>query len=449
MLKVSVGDALSLSCPACTISDCGTPTTTLPRPNRPRLVVTNQGSGSGTVVDGIDGIECGCDCSNRYPNDTKLQLTATADADSFFTAWGGAVPAACLDSTEPCILRMRRDRSVTATFLAARLLTVTRAGAGEGTIVDDDGTIDCGTDCSERLPDLSVVVLRGNPTRGSYLVGWSGSGAPAACAGSGPCVMQMGRDRAVTGTFELGNTLDVSKTGVGSGRVTGPGIRCGSDCTETYAPQTAVTLLAVPDSASEVPGGVTFGGWSGNVPSTCMSSTSSCALTMDAGRKVTATFGRNCPTDGPIMKSTAGGLGLMLDCSDLGYVYRQRRGRTAYSTDGDDMVIAQGGVADQVTYEATVTGPTLFTLRTASLNGGTPVELGTGSSGRITDDGSQLDLVVILTNGERFDFLGATYLSTEKLDSSANLKSSADGAADPGDNSEDPSFARLAAALGR
>jgi hypothetical protein len=129
MLKVSVGEALSLSCPACIASDCGTPTTTLPRPNRPRrLVVTNQGSGSGTVVDGIDGIDCGCDCSNRYPNDTKVQLTATPDADSFFTAWGGAVPAACLDSTEPCILRMRQDRSVTATFLAARLLSVSRAG---------------------------------------------------------------------------------------------------------------------------------------------------------------------------------------------------------------------------------------------------------------------------------------------------------------------------------
>jgi hypothetical protein len=169
---------------------------------------------------------------------------------------------------------------------------------------------------------------------------------------------------------------------------------------------------------------------------------------MDASRRVTATFGRNCPTDGPIMKSTAGGLGLMLDCSDLGYVYRQRLARTAYATDGDEMVIVQGGI-DQITYEARVASATLFTLRTASLNGGTPVELGTGSSGRITDDGSQLDLVVILTNGDRFDFLGATYLRTEKLDSSANLVSSADSAVGSADGSADESFSRLVASLAR
>ena len=90
---------------------------------------------------------------------------------------------------------------------------------------------------------------------------------------------------------------------------------------------------------------------------------------------------------------------------------------------------------------------TLFTLVTASLNGGTPAELGTGSSGRITDDGSQLDLVVILTNGERFDFLGATYLRTEKIDASASLIAPGDRVA--GADPEDSSFARLAATLAR
>ncbi len=454
MLKASVGDPISLSCPACIAAGCGTTTTTLLNPNAPRrLVVTKSGGGSGTVSDGVGGIDCGCDCSNRYAEGTKLQLQATPDASSFFTAWGGDVPTACQDTTGPCILRMGRDRSVTATFVPARLLSVATTGAGKGKIADDAGTIDCGTDCSEKVPNHTLVTLRGTPEQGSYFAGWGGSGVPPSCAGiTRPCVMLMGRDRSVTGSFALGNTLDVKKSGPGSGKVSGAGIRCGSDCTETYAPGTTVTLRAEPDSPLAVPGGATFQGWSKDVPSTCTTTTGPCTVTMSQSRKVTATFGRICPTSGPIMKTTAGGLGLMLNCSDLGYVYRQRTTQTVFATDGDEMVIAQGGELRQVTYEATVTSATFFTLRTASLNGATPTVLGTGSTGRITDDGSQLDLVVILTNGERFDFLGATYDRTEKLSSSANLEAPATGLGDAGTDplaSSDAEIDRLSTALAR
>ena len=57
------------------------------------------------------------------------------------------------------------------------------------------------------------------------------------------------------------------------------GISCGSDCSESYASGTSVTLTA---SAA---GGSTFAGWSG-----ACSGTGTCNVTMTAARSVTATF---------------------------------------------------------------------------------------------------------------------------------------------------------------
>ncbi|HET9317661.1 MAG TPA: carbohydrate-binding protein, partial [Vicinamibacteria bacterium] len=76
-------------------------------------------------------------------------------------------------------------------------------------------------------------------------------------------------------------TLTVGKAGTGSGTVTSSpaGINCGSDCSESYASGTSVTLTA---SAA---GGSAFAGWSG-----ACSGTGTCNVTMSAARSVTATF---------------------------------------------------------------------------------------------------------------------------------------------------------------
>jgi hypothetical protein len=76
-------------------------------------------------------------------------------------------------------------------------------------------------------------------------------------------------------------TLNVLKSGVGAGTVTASGINCGADCTETYNSGTGVTLSATAASGS------TFTGWTG-----CDSASgSTCTVSMDADRSVTATFG--------------------------------------------------------------------------------------------------------------------------------------------------------------
>ncbi len=76
--------------------------------------------------------------------------------------------------------------------------------------------------------------------------------------------------------------LVVTKTGAGSGTVTSSpsGINCGSTCSASFNSGTSVTLTATAASNS------TFGGWSGD----CSGTSSTCTVTMDASKKVTASF---------------------------------------------------------------------------------------------------------------------------------------------------------------
>ena len=73
-------------------------------------------------------------------------------------------------------------------------------------------------------------------------------------------------------------TLTVHKNGTGTGNVTGQGIDCGKDCTETYSENRQIILTATAEPLS------TFAGWSG----ACSGTT--CQVTMNNDKTVTATF---------------------------------------------------------------------------------------------------------------------------------------------------------------
>lgn len=76
--------------------------------------------------------------------------------------------------------------------------------------------------------------------------------------------------------------LTVSRLGTGTGTVTGSGINCGGDCSQTYSLNQAVTLTATP-----LAGNSTFTGWGG---SGCSGTSTTCNITMSMSRAVTATF---------------------------------------------------------------------------------------------------------------------------------------------------------------
>jgi hypothetical protein len=154
-------------------------------------------------------------------------------------------------------------------------LNVTPVGSGT---VTGPGSISCGTACSPEVDECSTVTLNASPGSGSTFSGWSG-----ACSGTGPCSVVMTKDIAVTATFASGvQGLSVSKTGTGTGTVISSpsGISCGATCSANFRTNTIVTLTASPATGS------TFAGWSG----ACSGSATTCQVTMNAVKSVTASF---------------------------------------------------------------------------------------------------------------------------------------------------------------
>ncbi|KJU84880.1 protein containing DUF1566 [Candidatus Magnetobacterium bavaricum] len=82
-----------------------------------KLVISKVGTGFGTVTSADGKISCGGTCSASYTASEAAQvtLTAKADANSTFTAWGGD----CSGTTSTCTLTMSAAKNVTATFTAA------------------------------------------------------------------------------------------------------------------------------------------------------------------------------------------------------------------------------------------------------------------------------------------------------------------------------------------
>lgn len=88
--------------------------------------------------------------------------------------------------------------------------------------------------------------------------------------------------QASTSTAQGTYTVTVSKSGLGLGIVSGPGISCGSDCSEVgFAKGTSVTLRATANTGS------VFIGWSGGV---CVGISPSCVFTVSSSVVVTASF---------------------------------------------------------------------------------------------------------------------------------------------------------------
>ena len=76
-------------------------------------------------------------------------------------------------------------------------LDVLATGNGVGTITSSDGTISCGSDCSESYSPATQVTLTATAAPGSIFTGWGG-----ACSGTEPnCVLLMHETKSATANF--------------------------------------------------------------------------------------------------------------------------------------------------------------------------------------------------------------------------------------------------------
>jgi Subtilase family/PASTA domain/Divergent InlB B-repeat domain/Fibronectin type III domain/WD40-like Beta Propeller Repeat len=79
---------------------------------------------------------------------------------------------------------------------AAFTLTVTKSGAGSGTVTSSVGAINCGATCAGDFDVGTSVTLTATAASGSTFAGWSG-----ACTGLATCIVAMDAAKSVTATF--------------------------------------------------------------------------------------------------------------------------------------------------------------------------------------------------------------------------------------------------------
>ena len=165
--------------------------------------------------------------------------------------------------------------TVTPAVASKYLLAVSKAGTGAGTVTSIPAGINCGSDCKESYDAGTLVGLNATASFGSFFAGWSGD---SDCSDA---KLSMTANRNCTATFTAhaaNYLLTVSKVGSGTVTSTPSGINCGSDCTQSYAFSTGVSLTANPGP------GYSFSGWSGD------SDCSDGNVSMTGNRNCTATF---------------------------------------------------------------------------------------------------------------------------------------------------------------
>ena len=244
-----------------------------------RYTLTATTSGPGTVS--AAGLICsGSTCTGTYDYGTTVAVTAAPAAGSMLSGWSGCDSS----SGNTCSVSMTSDRSISATFIVIKTLTVSKAGSG--TVASAPPGIACGSACSAPFTPGTVVTLTPTPDTGNVFAYWSG-----ACTGKlATCLVTMDADKTVGAVFVPAKTKTVKltvtkvKTAKGDGTVESSDgtINCGKDCSELFYPNTPVLLRATPNADS------VFTGWSGT-GITCPG-TGTCSVTMDKAYTVKATF---------------------------------------------------------------------------------------------------------------------------------------------------------------
>lgn len=216
------------------------------------LSVLVTGDGEGAVVSSPSGINCGAACTAEFPFSSAVVLSAEPGPGSVFSGWQGA---SC-SGTQPCQLSMDQPHAVGAEFIADtgifHRVAVTKRGSGDGEVQSSDGAIVCGPGCTTASANFlqgSTVQLRVTPAMDATFDGWADD-----CASAGTslvCSLSVDAPKNATANFSRVVLHPVQITINGGGRVTGPGIDCPGDCTESFPSGAAVPLTAIPPSGRQ------------------------------------------------------------------------------------------------------------------------------------------------------------------------------------------------------
>jgi len=139
---------------------------------------SSTGNLSGTIFISTSGVNTGC----TLGTDSKLNATKTT------------ITGSCSGQDQITSISLTGQTAV---------LTVTKAGSGDGTVTSSPAGISCGSGCNEAYGSGTSVTLIAGPSSGSTFKGWTG-----ACTGTGTCTVTMSADRSVTATYSKNFTDD-------------------------------------------------------------------------------------------------------------------------------------------------------------------------------------------------------------------------------------------------
>ena len=249
---------------------------------------TGTGLVSATVLPAGTGTVTG---TGRYAIGTEVTLTATPGDGYMFHSWTSD-SGECSGAVATCTLTISGTlgHGVTAHFRTAPppppppppttyTLTTTANPAGSGDLqIRRQGEIINRIVTSSEHSDGTVVIVepRANAARGWAFSAWGSGGDHSACTGQ-TCTVTMDQDRSITANFVRTHFyLGTSASPAAGGTVSGGGL---FSATQSPAPTATVAIMTNT--------GYRFTGWSG----ACTGS-STCTVTMDAEKSVTANFVR-------------------------------------------------------------------------------------------------------------------------------------------------------------
>jgi hypothetical protein len=158
--------------------------------------VTVVKTGSGTVLGANGKINCGGSCTTTVAGGATVTLTANPGG-TMFSGWGGA----CAGTNLTCSLIVNDAANVTAVFTPLHTLSLSRSNAGvvTGSPAGLGPTqVNCGSSCSVKFAEGTVVTLTATPASGKTFVNWTGG-----CTGTLPsCSVTISKDTQVQANFK-------------------------------------------------------------------------------------------------------------------------------------------------------------------------------------------------------------------------------------------------------
>jgi hypothetical protein len=172
----------------------------------PGVSVTIAGTGKVESADKV--ISCGSKCSSANSLGAVVTLTATPASNNIFSGWTGA----CTGTATTCAITVSDAMATTATFAPSPAtggggggsttqftlsVGLSNPGAVSATPAGIDRVLDCGSACSAKFNQGTVVTLTAIPPAGKTFANWSG-----ACSGADPtCTLTISSDTSVKANF--------------------------------------------------------------------------------------------------------------------------------------------------------------------------------------------------------------------------------------------------------